>query len=54
MFTNSRNDFLRYSIGISYRLGSLKANVKKAQRSIENDDVIKGNNNNNASGEMSN
>lgn len=54
MFTNSRNDFLRYSIGISYRLGSLKASVKKTQRSIENDDVLKGNNSNNVSGEMSN
>lgn len=54
MFTNTRTDFLRYSIGISYRLGSLKASVKKTQRSIENDDVLKGNNNNNVSGEMSN
>lgn len=54
MFTNSRNDFLRYSIGISYRLGSLKASVKKTQRSIENDDVLKGNNGNNVSGEMGN
>lgn len=54
MFTNSRNDFLRYSIGISYRLGSLKASVKKTQRSIENDDVLKGNNSNNVSGEMGN
>ncbi len=54
MFTNTRTDFLRYSIGISYRLGSLKASVKKTQRSIENDDVLKGNNSNNVSGEMSN
>lgn len=54
MFTNTRTDFLRYSIGISYRFGSLKASVKKTQRSIENDDVLKGNNSNNVSGEMSN
>ena len=37
--SDNRVDFLRLGIGISYRLGSLKAQVKKAARSIENDDV---------------
>ena len=39
MCIRSSVDFLRLGIGISYRLGSLKAQVKKAARSIENDDV---------------
>lgn len=34
-----RVDFLRLGIGISYRLGSLNATVKKTARSIENNDV---------------
>ena len=33
---------IRYGIGLTYRLGSLKSAVKKAQRSIENDDVVGG------------
>ena len=32
-------DFLRYGLGISYRFGSLKAQVKRVNRSIENNDV---------------
>lgn len=39
--TSARIDLMRLSIGISYRLGSLKSTVKKASRSIENEDVIK-------------
>lgn len=34
---------LRYGIGVSVRLGELKASVKKAERTISNDDVKKGN-----------
>lgn len=34
-----RNDFLRFGMGIRYRLGSLKAVVKKATRTIDNSDV---------------
>ena len=41
--TDSRHDFMRFGIGIGYRFGSLKASVKKASRTIENDDVMKGN-----------
>lgn len=33
---------IRYGIGLTYRLGSLKSAVKKAQRSIENDDIVGG------------
>ena len=29
----------RFGIGVSYRIGDLKAKVKKTARSIENDDV---------------
>ncbi len=36
---NNRNYRMNYGINISYRFGELKASVKKAQRSIENDDV---------------
>lgn len=32
-------DFLRFSFGIRYRFGSLNTSVKKAKRTIENDDV---------------
>ena len=47
------NDFMRFGAGIRYRLGSLKAVVKKATRSIENNDVIQQQNSNGAqSGEM--
>ena len=45
--SDGRHDLLRLSIGVSYRLGSLKSSVKKAARSIENNDVVKGNNANN-------
>jgi outer membrane receptor protein involved in Fe transport len=37
--SDNRIDFLRIGFGVSYRLGSLKAQVKKAARSIENNDV---------------
>lgn len=35
---------LRYGIGVSYRIGELKASVKKAERTISNDDVKSGGN----------
>lgn len=38
----TRIDFLRFGIGLRYRLGSLKTQVKKASRSIENNDVVGG------------
>lgn len=38
-FSRQRNDFSSFAIAIRYKLGSLKAMVKKASRSIENDDV---------------
>ncbi|MBQ8225016.1 MAG: TonB-dependent receptor [Bacteroides sp.] len=34
-----RNNNLRYGMSISYRMGELKASVKKAKRTINNDDV---------------
>lgn len=48
--SDSRIDLMRLSIGVSYRLGSLKTSVKKTARSIENDDVIKGNNSSSSTG----
>lgn len=41
-------NFMRFGMGIRYRLGSLKAVVKKATRSIENNDVIQQQNTNNS------
>lgn len=35
-------DQLRLGLGVRIKLGSLKASVKKVDRSIENDDVVKG------------
>lgn len=37
------NGMARFSLGISWRLGKLKASVKKSSRTIENDDVKGGN-----------
>lgn len=37
--SSMRINFFRFGLGVSYRLGSLKANVKKAARTIENNDV---------------
>ena len=37
--SNYRYSRMRYGISVSYRIGELKASVKKAARSIENDDV---------------
>ena len=48
--SDSRIDLMRLSIGVSYRLGSLKTSVKKTARSIENDDIIKGNNSSSSTG----
>lgn len=48
--SESSIDFMRLSIGVSYRLGSLKTSVKKTARSIENDDVIKGSNSSSSAG----
>lgn len=38
--SDQRTDFMRLGVGLRFRLGSLKTEVKKAARSIENDDVI--------------
>lgn len=40
----------RFSLSISYRIGELKASVKKAERSISNDDVKGGGNSGGSSG----
>ena len=42
--TQSRIEFpaQRYTLSLSYRIGQLKSGVKKAERTIENDDVKKG------------
>ncbi len=37
--SRTRVDIMRFSIGVRYRLGGLKAAVKKVQRTIENSDV---------------
>jgi len=37
--TSSKTPQSYYGIGISYRIGSLKAAVKKTEHSISNDDV---------------
>ena len=49
--SDTRNDMMRLSIGVSYRLGSLKSGVKKVDRSIENDDVMRTGNGSGASGD---
>lgn len=41
-----KSDFFRIGIGLRYRLGSLKAQVKKVARTIEDSDVISNNNSN--------
>ena len=38
--SESRRDNMRLSIGLRLKLGQLKASVKKADRSIQNDDVL--------------
>ena len=40
--STSWNRGRQFAISVSYRFGSLKASVKKAARSIENDDVVGG------------
>ena len=40
----SKINVQRFSISISYRIGELKASVKKAERTISNDDVKGGGN----------
>ena len=45
----SKIDVQRFSLSISYRIGELKASVKKAERSISNDDVKGGGNNSSSS-----
>lgn len=37
-YSKNRADFLRFGVGVRYRFGSLKAQVKKAKRTINNDD----------------
>ncbi len=36
----NETDFMRFNVGIRFRIGSLKASVKKASRTIENSDII--------------
>ena len=45
----SKINVQRFSLSISYRIGELKASVRKAERSISNDDVKGGGGNNNSS-----
>ena len=47
----SKSDVQRFSLSISYRIGELKASVKKAERTISNDDVKGGGNNSGGSNE---
>lgn len=37
--SQARVDFMRFSVSVQYRLGNLRAAVKKVARSILNDDV---------------
>lgn len=37
--SNYRYSRQRFGVSVSYRIGELKASVKKAARTIENDDV---------------
>lgn len=46
----TKSEVQRFGISISYRIGELKASVKKAERTISNDDV-KGGSNNSGGGE---
>ena len=46
----SKINVQRFALSISYRIGELKASVRKAERSISNDDV-KGSGNNSGSSE---
>ena len=46
----SKNVIQRFSLNISYRIGELKAGVRKAERSISNDDVKGGGNSSESSG----
>ena len=41
----SKSVVQRFSLSISYRIGELKASVRKAERSISNDDVKGGGSN---------
>ncbi|MDE7456474.1 MAG: hypothetical protein K2M96_07190, partial [Prevotella sp.] len=41
-YTTWWNRGRQFAISIGWRFGSLKASVKKAERSIENDDVVGG------------
>ncbi len=47
----SCRDFMRFGIGVRYRLGSLKATVKKVARSIEDTDKIQEEDNSGQSGQ---
>ncbi len=38
-YSKNREDFMRIGMGVKYRFGSLKAKVKKAKRTINNDDA---------------
>lgn len=41
-YSTSYNHGRQFAVSVSYRFGSLKASVKKAERTIENDDVVGG------------
>ena len=47
----SKSNVQRFSLNVSYRIGELKASVRKAERSISNDDVKGGGNNGGGSNE---
>ena len=46
--STSRSEYssIRYGVSVSFRIGKLTASVKKAARTISNDDVKGGGNNN--------
>lgn len=43
--TLGRRQMLRYGVSVNFRIGELKASVKKAERTISNDDTKSGNSN---------
>ena len=47
----SKSNVQRFSLNVSYRIGELKTGVRKAERTISNDDVKGGGNNNSSNNE---
>ena len=41
----NRMQLMRYGVSVNFRIGELKAGVKKAERTINNDDTKSGGNN---------